>query len=180
MGGPSDQQKQARDLNLQNAQDQAALAKTNTERSNAIYGSVNPFYTNEMNNGLPFFNQLTDYNTGTISRAYAPQEGALNRSLTRFGSLPSGFATAARSDLAARKAATFDDALKQALYANFQAKQQGAQGLTGLAQIYNPLQAYSGSSASATPVMQPLQAAPNPWMGVLGGAVQGAASAIPW
>lgn len=180
-GGPSRTQKDARALSLENARKQSALGDTNAGRYNAIYGDVAPFYTNEMNNGLPFFNNLTDYSSGTVAQAYAPQEAALNRSLAKTGYLPSGFATAARSDLASRKAQTFNQMLQNALYANYQAKQQGAQGLTGLAQVYNPLPFYGGSTSAAGQGMQALQKDQGSNMlGTIGGIATGIASAIPW
>ena len=180
IGGPSGQQRQARDLELQNAQQQNQQAQTNAGRYNAIYGNTQPFYSNLQANGLPFYNNLIDYNRGTVARSFAPAEADLNRRLMSAGALPSGFATGARSDLAAAKAKAFDDSLTNIMFQNQQAKERGAAGQVGLAQVYNPLPFYGGSSSSAAPVMQPLQAQPNPAWGVVGGVVNAASKAIPW
>lgn len=180
MGGPSQTQKDAQAQQLSNAQNEGKLANQSSEKFNSLYGQTQPFYQNEMQNGLPFYGSMTDYAGGDTARAYAPAYGDLNRRLGTSGALPSGFRTAANSDLQAQQANSFDSQLKQAQFANFGAKQQGAQGLAGLMQTVNPAAFYGGSSSAAQGAAQPLQAAPNPWMGVLGGAVQGAASAIPW
>jgi hypothetical protein len=180
MGGPSQAQKDAQAQTLSNAKNEGALANQSAGKFNALYGQTQPFYANEMANGLPFYNDLADYNSGDTARAYAPAYGDLNRRLSSMGSLPSGFATAARSDLSGQRANAFDSQLKQAQFANFGAKQQGAQGLAGLMQTVNPAAFYGGSTAAAGQGMQPLQPQQNPWQGVLGGAVGGGLSAIPW
>ena len=180
MGGPSENQRTGSRIAAQNAQQQQDLARQGGQRFGALYGQTQPFYSNEMNRGLPFYNNLTDYNSGAVAQAYAPAQGDLARRLSLAGPLPSGFKTAAQTDLNAQKARTFDQSLVDAMYRNFATKQAGAQGLTGLSQIYNPAAFYGGSTSAAGQAMQPLIAAPNPWAGVLGGAVGGAASSIPW
>jgi hypothetical protein len=180
VGGPNSTQKQAKQIELQNAQQQQALAGDSATKFKSQYSDLNPFYTNEMNYGLPFFNNLTDYSSGDTSRAYAPAYGDLARRTASMGALPSGFKTGAINDLTASRANAFDSQLKQALFAQQQAKQQGAAGKAGLLQAVNPAAFYGGSTSAASGATQPLQAAPNPWLGIAGGVAQGAASAIPW
>lgn len=180
MGGPSQTQKDAQAQTLSNAKNEGKLANQSAEKFNAIYGDVNPFYTNEMNNGLPFYGNTTDYASGDTSRAFAPAYGDLARRLSTSGYAPSGFATGATSDLTARRAQAFDSQLQQNQLLNYQAKQAGAAGKTGLMQIVNPAAFYGGSTSAGNAAMQPLQVQQNPWLGVAGGAASSAITKIPW
>lgn len=180
MGGPSQTQKDAQKQQLSNAQNEGALANSSAGKFNSQYADLNPFYSDEMKNGLPFYNDLTDYSSGDTARAFAPAYGDLARRTASSGALPSGFKTAANSDLNAQQADSFDQQLKQAQFAQLQAKQQGAAGKAGLLQAVNPAAFYGGSSSAAQGASQPLQPQQNPWLGVLGGVASGAASAIPW
>jgi hypothetical protein len=180
MGGPSSAQKAAQAQTLSNSQSEGKLAKSSADKFNSIYGDLNPFYSKEMTNGLPFYDNLADFDNGTTARAYAPIKGAFNRSTSTMAGLPSGFRAAGIQNIDEARAHAFDDSLKQSMFQNYAAKQAGAAGKAGLMQIVNPAAFFSGSSSSGSAAMQPLQAAPNPWMSVLGGAVQGATSALPF
>lgn len=179
-GGPSNTQKQAQQQQLQNAQQEGALANESAGKFNALYGSVSPFYANEQTNGLPFYNNLTDFTSGTTAQAYAPAKSAYLRQESTMGALPSGSKAAGMNDINESEAKTFDSNLVNNMFANFMAKQQGAAGQAGLMQTVNPAAFYGGSTQAAGGATQPLQPQYNPWMGVLGGAVQGASSAIPF
>ena len=179
-GGASSTQKQGQQIQLQNAQQENQLAGQSAQKFNALGSSVSPFYSNEMTNGLPFFNNLTDYTSGTTAQAYAPAKAQFLRSQASLGALPSGSKAAGMNDINENEAHAFDTGLTGNLFAQQQAKQQGAAGTAGLMQAYNPAAFYGGSTGAATGATQPLQPAYNPWMGVLGGGVQGAASAIPF
>jgi hypothetical protein len=96
------------------------------------------------------------------------------------GALPSGSKAAGLNDINEAEGKTFDSTLMNNLFANWQAKQQGAAGTSGMMQAYNPAAFYGGSTSAGSSASQPLQPAYNPRMGVLGGAVQGASSAIPF
>lgn len=180
MGGPSGVQQAAAGQQLSNSQQEGQLANQSAQKFNSLYSQTSPFYSAEQNRGLPFFNNMTDYAAGDTARAFAPAQGDLNRRLAATGYLPSGFRTAAQNDLEAQKGKAFDSNLINAQMANFQAKQQGAAGNAGLMQAVNPASFYGGSSSAASSAMQPLQPAYNPYLGLAGGAVQGAASALPW
>ncbi len=179
-GGPSSTQKAAQQQQLSNAQQEGQLANQSGGKFNALYGQTQPFYTSEMTNGLPFYNNLTDFTSGTTAQAYAPAKAAFLRQSSTMGALPSGSKAAGMNDINEAQAKTFDSNLVNNMFAQQQAKQQGAAGLAGLMQTVNPAAFYGGSSSAAQSASQPLQPAFNPWMGVLGGAVQGAASAIPF
>lgn len=176
-GGPSSTQQQAQQQQLSNAKQEGTLANQSGQKFNALYGQTQPFYSSEMTNGLPFYNNLTDYSSGTTAQAYAPAKANFLRSTSTMGALPSGFKSAGMNDINEAQAHDFDSSLVNNMYQNFAAKQQGAAGLAGLMQTVNPAAFYGGSSSAAGGASQPLQPAFNPWMGVLGGAAQGAASA---
>lgn len=179
-GGPSDEQKQA-------ASSQAAL---NTELGGAFkqneafkekqQNAVNPFYQSRMQGGLPYFSNITDQAAGSNAQAFAPARSQLERQLSQNpNSLPSGFATGARSDLAATQARAYDQTMQSMLGANEQAKQAGASGLLGQAQIANPLGYGSAATAGNQAVMNAPLATPG-LGGLLGGLAGGLASAIPF
>jgi hypothetical protein len=178
-GGPSSQQKAAQAQTLQNAQQEGQLATQSADKFNGLYGDVNPFYTSEMNHGLPFYNNLTDFNSGTTAQAYNPAKAAFLRQSSTMGALPSGFKAGGMNDINEAQAHDFDAQQVNNMFAQYQAKQAGAAGKTGLMQVVNPAAFYGGSTSAAGAGMQPLQVQPNQLMGVLGGVAGAAASHIP-
>ncbi len=179
-GGPSSTQKAGQQQTLQNAQQEGQLAGQSAQKFNALGNAVSPFYQSEMTNGLPFYNNLTDFTSGTTAQAYSPAKAAFLRQQASLGALPSGSKAAGMNDINEQEGHAFDQSLVGNLFAQQQAKQQGAAGTAGLMQAVNPAAFYGGSTGAASGATQPLQPQYNPWMGVLGGAVQGAASAIPF
>lgn len=179
-GGPSQQQLNAADAqaNLTNQ-----LSNVFGKQENFLetqQNKVNPFYTQLMNQGLPYFSALTDAAGGTTARGFAPAKAQLERQLGQTANaLPSGFAMGARSDLAAQQGRAFDQTLQQGLGAQLQAKQQGAAGLLGQAQIANPT-AYSGQAISGNQSIMGAPLAKPGIGGILGGVAGGLASAIPF
>lgn len=176
-GGPSPEQKNA-------AQSQAnltnQLGKTAGRQEQFLetqQNTVNPFYKSRMENGLPYYNALTDAQSGTNAQAFAPARANLLRSLGPNNGLPSGFRQQALTDLDSQQAHSFDQGLIGAMGANEQAKQAGASGLLGQAQIANPTGYFSGALQGNQSIMQaPLQ---RPGIGgILGGIAGGAASAL--
>lgn len=175
-GGPSQQQKDAAasQANLNNQlgqgyQQQQQFAQTQQAK-------VNPFYTNEMNNGLPYMANMTDAAGGNTARAFAPARAQLEAQLNQNpNALPSGFAQQARTDLASNQGRAFDQQLQGAQQANFGARQQGAAGLMGQQQVANPL-GYSGQATQGNnSIMNAPLASPG-----LGGLLGGMVSAIPF
>ena len=82
------------------------------------------------------------------------------------------------NDINEAQAKAFGGNLTQNMMANWQAKQQGAQGTMGVAQASNPAAFYGGSTQGYGAAMNPLQPQPNPWAGMLGGAFGGASMAL--
>lgn len=179
-GGPSSTQKAAQQQELSNAQNEGQLANSSAGKFNALYGNVSPFYQTEMTQGLPFYNNLTDFSSGTTAQAYAPAKASYLRQESTMGALPSGSKAAGMNDINESEAKTFDSNLVNNMFANYQAKQGGAAGTAGLMQTVNPSAFYGGSSSAGYGAAQPLQPQYNPWMGIAGGAVQGAASRLPF
>ena len=179
-GGPSAAQKAAQAQQLSNAQQEGKLANQSADKFRSLYADLNPYYTNQMTNGLPFYGDLTDFSSGFINKAYNPVRADFLRRSSTMGALPSGFKAAGLNDINEAAAHDFDSQLVNNAMMNYQAKQAGAAGKAGLMQIVNPAAFYGGSTSAAGGASQPLQPAQNPWMSILGGAAQGASSAIPW
>lgn len=179
-GGPSSEQKAA-------AQSQANLTNQLGQTfgkqeafSEAQQNKANPFYSSTLQNGLPYYSQLTDQAAGDTAQGFAPAKAQLERSLGQnANALPSGFAEQARTDLASQQGRAFDQSLQGAQGANFQAKQQGAAGLIGQAQVANPT-AYSGQALGGNQSIMGAPLAKPGLGGLLGGMAGGLASAIPF
>ena len=176
-GGPSSEQKNAAQAqaNLTNQLGQTAGKQEQfLEKQQNV---VNPFYTSRMQNGLPYYNALTDIQNGTTAQAFAPARANLLRQMGPSNGLPSGFRQQALTDLDAQQARAFDQNLVGAMGANEQAKQAGASGLLGQAQIANPTGYFNSALQGNSSIMQaPLQ---RPGIGgILGGIAGGAAGAL--
>lgn len=133
-----------------------------------------------MQNGLPYYSALTDANAGTTAQAFQPAKAQLEQQLgQQAGALPSGFAQQARTDLAAQQARAFDQSQQQAMGQNFAAKQAGASGLLGQAQIANPL-GYAGAATQGNTALMNAPLASPGLGGLLGGLAGGMGSALPF
>jgi hypothetical protein len=172
-GGPSVQQRAAQAQTLSNAQQEGKLADQSAVKFNDSFSDVNPFYESEMTKGLPFYNSLTDFNSGTTARAYNPARAAFLRSTSGMGALPSGFRAAGLSDINEAQAHDFDSSLVDSMRANYQAKEAGGAGKVGLMNTVNPSAFYGGSTSAGSSAMQPLQVQPNQLMGLFGGIAGG-------
>jgi hypothetical protein len=179
-GGPTRQQDAA-------ATQQAALDQQlgqafgrQEQFSEAQQNKANPFYTSMMRNGNPYFSAMTDQAGGTNAQAFAPARAQLEQQIGQNpNALPSGFATQARSDLASNQARSFDSTLQGNLNSQFAAKQAGAAGLLGQAQIANP-NAYASNATQGNNAMMNAPLAKPGLAGMLGGLAGGLASAIPF
>lgn len=167
-GGPSKEQKAAATAQANLANTSAANATQAQQQVQDQYKKIDPFATNRMNNGLSYNNALTDFASGQNAQAYAPAGAALNRSLTNYGSLPSGFATQAHSDFNANRARGFDASLTQNLAANDLAKTNAAGMLVGQQQIAAPQGWTQAASQGNNSVMNAPLATPGA-MGAIGG-----------
>jgi hypothetical protein len=179
-GGPTALQNQAAQSQA-NLNNQLGSAFGRQEQfSEAQQQKANPFYTSLMDKGLPYYNALTDASAGTTAQAFQPARAQLERSLGQNANAqPSGFGMQARTDLASQQARAFDQQLQGNLGANLQAKQQGAAGLLGQAQIANPT-AYSGQATQGNMGIMNAPLARPGLGGLLGGLAGGLSSAIPF
>jgi hypothetical protein len=141
--------------------------------------AIKPYAMSRLNNGLPFYNNLTDYTSGVASKAYAPVRAATLRRLTSMGDLPSGFREASLRDIDLAKAGNYDSGLVNNMLMNEQAKSEAARLLTNQQQIANPLGYYQAAGNANQSIMQaPLQ---SPGLsGLLGGVAGAAINKIPF
>ena len=177
-GGPSQEQKNAAQAqaNLSNqtaqtAADQTAFMKSQEQK-------IDPFATSRLNNGLPYFDALTDYTKGTTAQAFAPGRGAILRKFGTMSGLPSGMKEQTLADYDANEARAFDSNMVNNLNTNEAAKQGAAALLTGQEQISNPVGYTSAAMQGNQSIMQaPLQ---TPGIGgLIGGLAQGVISKLP-
>lgn len=176
-GGPSSEQKQAAASQANLTNELAQVANRQQNFFEKQQNTVNPFYQSRMQNGLPYYNLLTDAQSGLTAQAFAPARQQLLRQLGASNGLPSGFRTQALSDLSANQARAFDQNLLGAVQSQEQAKQAGAAGLLGQAQIANPQGYFNSAMQGNNSIMgAPLQ---RPGIGgVLGGLAGGALGSI--
>lgn len=177
-GGPSSEQRDAARAQADSSRQASANSTENNKLFHDQYAKVNAYAEPRLQNGLPFFPAMTDYNSGVNAQAFAPARATLNRNLTSMGDLPSGFKAASLADFESNRARAFDDSLMQSLFQNEQAKQQAAQVMTGQGSQLNPIGWTQAAMQGNQSIMQaPLQ---SPGIGgLLGGIAGGAMSAIP-
>jgi hypothetical protein len=179
-GGPSVEQRQAAASQAQLNDQLGAAFGRQQQFSEAQQNKVNPFYTQIMQNGLPYMNNILDANAGNTAQAFAPARAQLEQQLNQNpNALPSGFATGARTDLASNQARAFDQNLLGAQAAQFGARQQGAAGLVGQQQAANPT-AYSGQAIQGNLGIANAPLGRPGLGGLLGGLAGGLASALPF
>jgi hypothetical protein len=179
MGGGPTAQQQAAATSQTNLNNQLSNTFGKQEAfSEAQQNKANPFYTQTLNQGLPYYSQLTDSAGGDTAQGFAPARAQLEQQLGQSSNaLPSGFATGARTDLASQQGRAFDQSLQGAQGAQFQAKQQGAAGLLGQAQIANPT-SYSGQATQGNNSVMNAPLAKPGLGGLLGGLAGGLSSQI--
>lgn len=169
-GGPSGQQKAAAAAQANLSNQLASTAGQQQQFFEKQQNAVNPFYQSRMQSGSPFMNQFTDAASGINARAFAPARQQLLQRLGTQQGLPSGFREQALTDLDTQQARGFDQQLLGGLQMNEQAKQQGAAGLLGQAQLANPLGYYGGATEGNKSIMNAPLASPG-FQGALGGAL---------
>jgi hypothetical protein len=97
-GGPTSQQTAAATSTANIDSTLAGMFQTDATQTQ-------PFYENLLANGLPYFNAQSQYSTSALAQGEGQAEAAQSRSLAGEGStLPSGFATAAKTDLQGKTA----------------------------------------------------------------------------
>lgn len=181
-GGPSSEQRQAAASQADATQQSLAAGKDAAQFQKDQINKITPFATDRLNNGLPFYGDLTDYAGGTSAKAWAPAKAAALRRLDStdsFYGTPSGYKEATLGDIDASRARDFDSNLTNAMFSNEQSKQDAARLLTGQAQLVNPQSWYNtGMQGNQSILQAPLQ---SPGLGgLIGGIAGGALSAIPF
>lgn len=179
-GGPSQQQKDAATAQTNLDNQLSNVFGQQFQFQQAQQNKANPFYTSLLQSGNPYFANQTDAMSGNTAQAFAPAKAQLERSLGQnANSLPSGFATGARTDLASNQARAFDQTLNGVQQGNLATRQQGAAGLLGQASLANP-SAYSGQALQGNSSIMNAPLASPGLGGLLGGLAGGLASAIPF
>lgn len=176
-GGPSDEEKAAAKAETKNADTVSNIANSNNAQQQEIFHTIKPFGTSRMNNGLPFFNSLTDFASGVNARAFAPAKANLNRGLFAAHASPMA-RLQANTDFDMQRARGFDSGLTSNLFGNEQAKQQGAQILSGQANQLNPLGYFQTAGQGYNPQMYSGLRSPG-MGGMIGGLVEGGLSKVP-
>jgi hypothetical protein len=150
--GPSAAQNAAAASQARLTDQTAAAANRAQDFVEAQQAKVSPFYTSRMNFGDPNTPTLTDYASGTNAQAYAPARANIIRSLGS-SSLPSGSRQGILANFEDARARGFDSNLSSILGANERAKEAGASGLLGQAQIANPGQYYGLAMGGNSSIM---------------------------
>lgn len=152
-GGPSQQQQQAANNQLALSQQMAAEYAPAAASEASLVNNLNdaftssqsltqPFYSNLLKNGLPYFNQESDYSSSALGQQEAAAQGRLKASMASGGTnLPSGYADQLSNDLSTNYGEAFDNNMLNLLQQNESAKMAGAQGL-------NPI-GYASTAAGA-------------------------------
>src|SRR4051794_3796714 len=110
-GGPSRAQNEAASAQANLSNQAATASKDMLDFQKHQMGLIAPFATERMQNGLPFYNSLTDATNGTTAQAFKPAYAALNSRMSTQGALPNGFGQQMTTDLDAQRARAFDSGL---------------------------------------------------------------------
>ena len=178
-GGPSQAQTNAANAQANLSNEEGQAAEQMLQFTQGQMNKITPYASSRLNNGLPFFNALTDYSGGLTGQSFAPAKAQLARQFSTMSALPGGAKLQAQNDLNANEARSFDSSLGQNLFANEQAKSNAASLLTGQEQIASPSSYFGGAMQGNSSIMNaPLQ---SPGLGGLfGGIASGVMSKIPF
>lgn len=173
-GGPDATQKQAEQNQAKYTQQEAEAAARAEKFKEDQQARANPFYGNLMDNGPEYTPALLDYEGGVNARAFAPEKANLMRTLGTETWLPSGYRDQAITDFNEKRASGYDAGLTGILADRQSAKERGAAGLLGQAQLADPTALYSG----ATQGNQTIFGAPRKpgWAGTLGSLISAGAT----
>lgn len=151
-GGPDAQQKQAEANQAKYTAQEAAAADRAEQFKEAQQKRVNPFFGNLMDYGPEYTPALLDYEGGVNARAFAPERADLIRRLGTETGLPSGYRDQALTDFGEKRATAYDSGLTNILTDRQAAKERGAAGLLGQAQLADPTALYSGATAGTNAI----------------------------
>ena len=152
-GGPSSQQTQAANQQLQLEQEMAGIYAPAAQAESGLVNNLNtafttgqsqtePFYSSLLENGLPYFGQQSDYSSSGIGQQEAQAQAQLKQRMAGSGSnLPNGYEDQLSNDLSTNYGEAFDQNMLSLLNQNQAAKMAGAQGL-------NPI-GYASTAAGA-------------------------------
>lgn len=195
-GGPSQQQTQAADQQLALEQQMAGIYAPAATAESKLTGDLSgafekgqsltePFYSNLLENGLPYFGAESDYSSSGIGKQFNAAKARLDSSLAGSGSnLPSGYKDQLESDLSTNFGEAFDQNMQQLLQQQTAAKMAGEQGLSPLGFASTAAGANSGllnAGPTAVGANQSVMNAPlqnNFWSNLLGGVLGAGGTAV--
>jgi hypothetical protein len=151
-GGPDATQKKQEEAQANLTNQEAAAAERAQAFKEKQQERVNPFFGNLMDNGPEYSPALLDYEGGVNARAFAPEKANLVRRLGSDTGLPSGYRDQALTDFEERRAAGYDSGLTNIFTDRQAAKERGASGLLGQAQLADPTSLYSGATAGTNAI----------------------------
>ena len=141
--GESKQHKQARQMELQNAQLQQQIEKENLARQNLIYGQVSPFGVGLLNAGqaglkgvAPDYFQLGTRNA--LAGAFGQERQNLADFLGRSGQGFGGLAAGPAANLGAQESSAMGQAYNDAVLQSLGLGLQGGNMLQGQQAVFNP------------------------------------------
>jgi len=147
---------------------QANLANTEAGIASQDQAIAQPFFANEVQNGLPYFNAQSQYSTSDMANQINQAKAGQNANLAGYGSaLPSGFADSASRDLSAQGANMFDQNQLNLLQQQQQAKSGAAGALLGQQQGATSTAVGANSSIAQMPLQN------NFWTNLIQGLVSG-------
>jgi len=113
-------------------------------KQNAALDPLAAFGQSRMTGGLPDFNALKDFSTGTVAQNSAPARGSLIRSLATSGrSMADPASQGLLSDFNATRSRAYDQNMMDLITKNEAAKQAGASNLAAVGAARNPFPALS-------------------------------------
>lgn len=154
--------------------DQQKLMDTYAQLQQTYGKDAANFYLQYMAQGNPWLSNLLSQHFGQIAQQYGNQQGLLGQKLAAsgFGAAPSGLAAASAGDLSRAEANTQSESWLNDMMQNEQLKFQAAQGLGGIANMFQPGQFALHRFSNPT-------VAQSPWTQVPGAIGQGLSSLIP-
>jgi hypothetical protein len=152
-GGPTSQQTAAANNQLALSNEMMGIYAPAATAETGLVNNLNtafttgqaetePFYSNLLENGLPYFSENADYSSSAIGQQEAQAQAQLKQRMASGGSnLPNGYEDQLSNDLSTNYGEAFDQNMLALLNQNQAAKMAGAQGL-------NPI-AYASTAAGA-------------------------------
>ena len=169
--GAANMQNQALKQQMLTEEDQRNLMDQYAKLQQQYGTDAANFYLQYMAKGNPFLSNLLSQHFGQIQKQYGDQQGQLAQKLgaSGYGAAPSGLAAASMGDLSRAEAGTQSESWLNDMMQNEQLKFQAAQGLGGVANMFQPGQFALHRFSNPQPAQNPWSQVP----GAIGTGLQG-------